>query len=68
MVLGIVIGDEEEVGGDGDQEEEHPHDHLQKALHVGLLSFLQELHHQQKSTRFRLRQGVDFSLSRMASP
>ena len=27
--LGLVIGDVEEVGGDGDQEDQHPHNHLQ---------------------------------------
>ena len=27
--LGLVHGDVEEVGGDGDQEDQHPHNHLQ---------------------------------------
>ena len=34
--LGLVHGDVEEVGGDGDQEKQHPHDHLRKALGSGL--------------------------------
>ena len=29
--LGLVLGDVEEVGGNGDQEDQHPHNHLQKA-------------------------------------
>ena len=26
--LGLVLGDVEEVGGNGDQEDQHPHNHL----------------------------------------
>ena len=29
--LGLVLGDVEEVGGNGDQEDQHPHSHLQIA-------------------------------------
>ena len=29
--LGLVLGDVEEVGGNGDQEDQHPHNHLQIA-------------------------------------